>query len=254
MTSPARIVRLVVLLCVVVASTAIAQDGRSSRRVKANTPKPLTEYMGRQIAQTMHFTGAEWLIRNEREREERCSLMLTQLGVKPGMRVCDMGCGNGFYTLLMAKMAGKKGHVYAVDIQPEMLVMLNERADAAGIANVSPILGTIVDPRLPKGQIDLILLVDVYHEFSNPEEMLARMRESLSPEGVIVLVEYRAEDPKVPIKPEHKMTKEQIMKEFPANGYKLVKEFDRLPWQHMMWFAADEGDSEEAADASQDAR
>lgn len=208
-------------------------------------PKPLVRYKGREIAQTMHFTGAEWLIRNDREREERCSLMLANLGLKPGMHVCDMGCGNGFYTLQMAKAVGPDGHIYAVDVQPEMLKMLNDRADKEGVSNISPILSTFTDPRLPKAEIDLILLVDVYHEFSNPEEMLAEMRESLAPGGVIVLVEYRAEDDKVPIKPEHKMSKAQILKELPPNGFKLVKEFDKLPWQHMMWFEAGDKDDKQ---------
>ena len=120
----------------------------------------------------------------------------------------------------------------------------NSPADAQGIRNVSPVLGTFTDPRLPKGKIDLILLVDVYHEFSHPEQMLAAMREALAPEGVCVLVEFRSEDPKVPIKPEHKMSREQIMKEWPKNGFKLVKEFDGLPWQHMLWFGRDDAAGE----------
>jgi cyclopropane fatty-acyl-phospholipid synthase-like methyltransferase len=204
------------------------------------TPPALEFYKGRRIAQTMHYLGAEWLTRDNREQQERCSLMLANLGVKPGMAICDMGCGNGFYTIQLAKMTGEMGHVYGIDIQPEMLKMLNDRADAQGVRNISPVLGTFTDPRLPKGKIDLILLVDVYHEFSDPEQMLAAMRDSLSPDGVCVLVEFRAEDPKVPIKPEHKMTKDQIMKEWPVNGFKLVKEFDGLPWQHMLWFGRDE--------------
>jgi ubiquinone/menaquinone biosynthesis C-methylase UbiE len=228
----------VVLLALVCVATCEAAKPRTKK-----PPAPLDRYKGRAIAQTMHYSGAEWLTRDNREQEERCSRMLSALGLKPGMSVCDMGCGNGFYTLKMAEILGDEGHVYAVDVQPEMLVMLNKRADAAGISNISPILGTFVDPRLPKGELDLILLVDVYHEFSNPEEMLAEMREALKPDGTIVLVEFRAEDPKVPIKPEHKMTKEQIMKELPPNGFKLVKEFEELPWQHMMWFGkADEGE------------
>ena len=200
----------------------------------------LKEYMGRRIAQTMHYTGAEWLTRDNREQEERCTLMLDNLGIKQGMTICDMGCGNGFYTLKLAQMTGETGHLYAVDIQPEMLAFLNQRADQQGIRNVSPILGTFTDPRLPKGKIDLILLVDVYHEFSHPEQMLAAMRDALAPGGLCALVEFRAEDRNVPIKPEHKMTKAQIMKEWPANGFKLVKEFDELPWQHLMFFARDE--------------
>jgi ubiquinone/menaquinone biosynthesis C-methylase UbiE len=224
-----------VLLATLLCSAALAQDKPAD-----DVPPPLTEYKGRFIAQTMHYSGAEWLVRNEREREERCSLMLAKLGVTPGMNVCDMGCGNGFYTVKLAKMTGSKGHVYAVDIQQEMLDKLKQRAKVAKVENYTPILGSTVDPKLPKGKIDLILLVDVYHEFSNPEEMLARMRESLAPNGKIVLVEFRAEDPAVPIKPEHKMSKDQINKELTANGFKLAKEFDKLPWQHMMWFEADE--------------
>jgi len=203
---------------------------------ETSLPPGLEIYMGRRIAQTMHFTGAPWLIRNTREREERCSLMLANLGIKPGMTVCDMGCGNGFHTLKMAKMTGPQGTVMAVDVQPEMLKLLRERTEKEGLENITPILGSFHNPRLPPNSIDLILLVDVYHEFSHPVTMLKAMRESLKPEGVIVLVEFRAEDPKVPIKPLHKMSKEQILKELPANGFKLVKDYDKLPWQHMMFF------------------
>jgi ubiquinone/menaquinone biosynthesis C-methylase UbiE len=166
--------------------------------------------------------------------------MLANLGARRGMTVCDMGCGNGFYTLQLANMVGPRGRVLAVDIQPEMLVMLRHRAEQEGVDNITPILGSLHDPRLPANSVDLILLVDVYHEFSHPEQMLAAMRQALKPDGLIVLVEYRAEDPDVPILPLHKMSKEQIMKELPANGLRLVKEFDKLPWQHMMFFARDE--------------
>jgi ubiquinone/menaquinone biosynthesis C-methylase UbiE len=203
-------------------------------------PVPLTEYMGRQIAQTMHYEGAPWLIRDSREREERCSLLLANLGLKPGMTVCDMGCGNGFYSLPIARLVGPTGRVLAVDIQPEMLNMLEEREAAEERTNIDTILGLLHDPKLPEGTVDLILLVDVYHEFSHPEQMLTAMRRALKPDGRIALVEYRAEDPNVPIKPLHKMSKQQILKEFPANGFKLVKEFDRLPWQHLMFFGRDE--------------
>src|SRR6188768_1671518 len=227
--------RIVLMFLAVVAGywsvqPAAGQDTgpAKSRKVKRE-PQPLTAYKGRRIAQTMHYTGAEWLTRDNREQEERCSLMLTDLGLKRGMTICDMGCGNGFYTLQLAKMVGEGGQVYGVDIQPEMLTFLQQRAALQGVTNIVPVLGTFTDPKLPKGKMDLILLVDVYHEFSNPEEMLARMRESLAPKGVIVLVEFRGEDPEVPIKVEHKMTKEQINKELTANGFKLVKQFDKLP-------------------------
>nr|WP_081441575.1 class I SAM-dependent methyltransferase [Pirellula staleyi] len=235
---------LLLALLLALSTAAIAQDSTPlddlpKAPVKRTGPPALVEYKGRRIAQTMHYLGAEWLTRDNREQEERCSLMLTSLGIKQGMTICDMGCGNGFYTLKLAKMVGPEGHLYAVDIQPEMLKFLNERADAAEISNLSPILGTFTDPRLPKGKLDLVLMVDVYHEFSHPEQMLAAIRNSLSEKGLAVLVEFRSEDPKVPIKAEHKMSKEQILKELPANGFKLVKEFDGLPWQHMMFFGRD---------------
>ena len=231
---------LVAGLLTILASPCSVQAQREGTGV----PPGRETYMGRKIAQTMHYTGAEWLIRDEREREERCSLMLTNLGVKPGMTICDMGCGNGFYTLKLSQLTGEKGRIYAVDIQPQMLYMLRERMEKAGANNVTPVLGSMHDPRLPDGQVDLILLVDVYHEFSHPEYMLGAMRKSLSPEGLLVLVEYRAEDPEVPIKPLHKMSKDQIMKEMQANGFALKKEFDRLPWQHMMFFGREENSQE----------
>jgi SAM-dependent methyltransferase len=199
-------------------------------------PPPLTHYRGRRIAQTMHFAGAPWLVRESREREEECSALLEALGVKRGQTVCDMGCGNGFYTLKLAEIVGDEGEVLAVDIQPEMLRLLMERAKQAGLKNIRPILGSPIDPRLPAGKVDLILCVDVYHEFSHPEHMLAAMRKALKPEGRLALVEFRLEDPKVPIKPLHKMSKEQILKELPPNGFALVEQFDKLPWQHLMFF------------------
>lgn len=199
-----------------------------------------TKYMGRRIADTMGYLGAPWLIRETRELEENPTVVLEQLGLKPGMSVCDLGCGNGFYTLLMAQKVGPTGKVYAVDIQPEMLQLLSRRAVEAKIDQIDMIHSTVKDAKLPEGKVDLLLLVDVYHEFSHPEEMLASIRKSLSPEGVIALVEFRGEDPRVPIKPLHKMTKKQILKEYQANGFRLVREFDGLPIQHLMFFGIDE--------------
>ena len=206
----------------------------------AKLPEPLTHYMGRRIARTMHYTGAEWLIRNVREREERCSMMLTNLGLKPGMTVCDMGCGNGYHSLPIAKILGDQGLVVGVDVQPEMLEYLRERMEKQGVENVIPILGSYHNPRLPPNQIDLVLMVDVYHEFSHPVQMLASIRKSLKPGGKIVLLEYRKEDPKVPIKELHKMSKAQVDKEMVANGFKLVSSFDGLPWQHMLFYGKDD--------------
>lgn len=200
-------------------------------------PAPRPQYMGREIATTMHYKGANWLMRESRQREEDCKRLLKELHVKPGQVICDMGCGNGFYTLKLAQLTGKAGRVYAVDIQQEMLDMLKRRSRAAKLENILPVLGTQTDPRLPENSIDLVLMVDVYHEFSQPEAMLKAIRKSLKSDGRIALVEFRAEDPKVPIKPEHKMDKQQILKEFPANGLKLTDQFDGLPWQHLMFFS-----------------
>ena len=216
------------------------QEGSENPDQDSPIPPALEEYMGRRIARTMHYAGAEWLIRDRREREERCSLMLANLGIRPGMTVCDMGCGNGFHSIPMAKMAGDNGMVVGVDVQPEMLGFLRERMEDQGIENIIPILGSYHNPRLPPNSIDLVLMVDVYHEFSHPEQMLASIRKSLKPEGLVVLVEYREEDKSVPIKPLHKMSKAQVNKELKANGFELVKEFDKLPWQHMMFFGMTE--------------
>ena len=198
-------------------------------------------YMGREIATTMHYTGAPWLVRESRQREEDCRQLLKALDVKPGQVVCDMGCGNGFYTLKLANLCGKEGKVYAVDIQQEMLDLLKKRAKSSKFENIVPVLGGEDDPKLPEKSIDLMLMADVYHEFSKPAEMLKAIRKSLKPDGRIALAEFRAEDDNVPIKPLHKMSKAQILKEFPANGFKLSSQYDKLPWQHLMFFSKDDG-------------
>ncbi len=228
------------LLCVI-----LLMGGLGSVTVQAQSPSPapadvppaLTEYLGRTIAQTMHYTGSAWLIRTKRDREEAATLMRSRLDLKPGMVICDLGCGNGYHTFPIAKAVAPEGKVYGVEIQEPYLKMLSEAATRQQVTNFVPILGQLHDPRLPDSTMDLILLVDVYHEFSHPVQMLAAMKKALKPDGRIVLVEFRAEDDAVPIKPEHKMTKEQINKEMNANGFTCVKEFDELPWQHMMWFA-----------------
>ena len=163
-------------------------------------PPAKPKYKGREIAVTMHYLGAPWLMRESRQREEDCAMMLQALDVKPGQVVCDMGCGNGFYTLQLAKLVGEQGTVLAVDIQSEMLHMLSERAKEAQINNIQLIHGTAIDPKLAPGSTDLILLVDVYHEFSHPAQMLKAMCLALKPKGRIALVEFRLEDRAVPIK------------------------------------------------------
>ena len=139
-----------------------------------------------------------------------------------------------------ADRVGDQGQVLAVDIQPEMLRLMQARAAEKGLKNIVSRYGTVIDPKLPEGQVDIILCVDVYHEFSHPEQMLAAMRKSLKPDGVVVLVEFRSEDPKVPIKTLHKMSKKQVLKEMLPNGFELVREYDELPWQHMMFFGRDD--------------
>lgn len=245
-TLPTRVAvlgQLVVLSCVTAAAAEpeggqslppLAIDLRIDRRIEI--PPPLTHYRGREIAQTMHYTGAPWLVRESRQREEDCRMLLEALEIRPGQTICDLGCGNGFYTLELARRVGPEGTVYAVDIQPEMLRLLVVRARKEKLFNIRPVLGTMIDPRLPAGNVDLVFCVDVYHEFSHPEQMLAEIRESLSPTGQIVLAEFRGEDLAVPIKPLHKMTKAQVKRELEPNGFTLVREFDQLPWQHLMFF------------------
>jgi ubiquinone/menaquinone biosynthesis C-methylase UbiE len=204
---------------------------------QAEAPAPTT-YMGRTIAQTMHWTGASWLIRHKRDQEEASLKMREELHLKPGMNICDMGSGNGYHTLPMAKAIAPFGKAYAVDIQQEMLTMLEEVAKKDNVENIITILGIQDDPKLPPASCDLILLVDVYHEFANPQPMLKAMKAALAPGGQLVFVEFRAEDDSVPIRPEHKMSKAQVLKELTANGFKLSRSYDGLPWQHMLWFEA----------------
>jgi ubiquinone/menaquinone biosynthesis C-methylase UbiE len=188
----------------------------------------------------MSYEAGPWLVRATRDKEEQCGKLLDALRLAPGQVVADVGCGNGFYTFRLAERVGPEGKVYAVDIQPEMLAMLEEeqkrRLRSGTARNVERVLGTVVDPRLPEASIDLAFLVDVYHEFSHPEQMLAAIRRSLKPGGRVVLAEFRLEDPEVPIKLLHKMSKAQIRKELAANGFEVVEEFDGLPWQHLMFF------------------
>lgn len=226
-------------------SNSIAQ---AQEKPDASVPEPLTKYLGRRIALPMSYHGIPWLNRPERIQEENPEEMLEQLKVQPGMTVCDMGCGDGYYTIELARRVGPTGKVIAVDIQPEMLQELSRRCEQNNLKNVDMILGLPHDPKLPEGKLDLILMVDVYHEFSNPIEMLESMRISLKKDGRIALVEFRGEDPQVPIKPEHKMTKKQILKEYEANAFRLVDQYDRLPWQHLMFLGPDDTKRNETND------
>ena len=197
-------------------------------------------YMGRQIAPTMSADGAEWLTRKSREREEAPHKLLRALQIRPGQHVCDFGCGNGYYTFQLALRVGPRGKIYAVDIQQRMLDLLRERAASRNIDNIAPVLATEIDPKLPTDKLDLVLMVDVYHELSQPAEVLAAVNKSLRANGRVVLVEFREEDPDVPIRALHKMSQSQVIKEIAASGFKLVGQFDELPWQHVLLFARED--------------
>jgi precorrin-6B methylase 2 len=187
---------------------------------------------GRRIAGVMGVGGADWLERHERDIEEHPDQALDALGLKPGMLVADVGAGTGYMSLRMARRVAPGGKVYACDIQPEMLRLLRRNIEKAGVTNVETLLGTETDPKLPGG-LDLILLVDVYHEFSQPQQMLRKMREALKPDGRLVLLEYRKEDPAIPIRPEHKMSAQEVKLELGAEGFEMSQAIETLPRQHI---------------------
>jgi ubiquinone/menaquinone biosynthesis C-methylase UbiE len=193
-------------------------------------------YMDREIAQVMGHLAAGWLERPEREREEEPTKLIKALELKAGDVVADVGAGSGYFTFRIADKVGPKGKVLAVDIQQEMLDLISRKMKTKGVANVEPILGTESDPKLPAEKVDLIFMVDVYHEFSFPFEMTENMVKALKPGGRLVFVEYRLEDPEVPIKLVHKMTEKQVIKEMKAHPLKFVKTISTLPRQHIVIF------------------
>ncbi len=193
-------------------------------------------YMGREIARVMGHQAADWLERPERQEEEKPERLLKALALKPGDVVADIGAGTGYYSWRMAAEVGEKGLVYAVDIQQEMLDLLARNMTERKIANVKGVLGTVTDPNLPATSIDLVLMVDVYHEFDHPFEMVAAICRALRPRGRVVFVEFRAEDPNVPIKEVHKMSEAQVRKEMSAQPLEWVETNETLPWQHIIVF------------------
>ncbi len=199
----------------------------------AQTQHPVT---GRRIAPVMGIGGAGWLDRGEREAEESPEAALEAIGIRAGMQIADVGAGTGYFALRIARRVGPEGRVWANDIQPEMLEILRQRARTGKLANVETVLGTDTGPRLPAGRMDLVLLVDVYHEFAHPQQMLAGIRRSLKPDGRLVLLEYRKEDPDVPIRPEHKMSVAEVKAELEPAGFRLERADESLPRQHILIF------------------
>jgi ubiquinone/menaquinone biosynthesis C-methylase UbiE len=194
-------------------------------------------YLGREIAQVMGHLGADWLDRPTREQEEQPARLLKALKIKQGEKIADIGAGSGFFTFRLSRLVGSKGKVYAVDIQPEMLAIIRKRMNDQNLTNIKLVRGTEKDPGLPDDSVDMILLVDVYHEFGYPHEMTRAMVKALKPGGRLVFVEYRMEDPRVPITLVHKMTKKQVLKEMkPHTQLRHVKTIETLPWQHIIIF------------------
>ena len=199
----------------------------------AQSEHPIT---GRRIAPVMGVGGAPWLDRSEREMEEAPEKALDAIDLRPGMIVADVGAGTGYFSLRMARRVGPDGKVYANDIQPEMLEKLRANAQREKLANIETVLGSEADPKLPAGKIDVVLLVDVYHEFSQPQQMLQHIRAALKQDGRLILLEYRKEDPAVPIRPEHKMSLAEVKSEVEAEGYKFDRAVETLPRQHIIIF------------------
>jgi ubiquinone/menaquinone biosynthesis C-methylase UbiE len=191
---------------------------------------------GRRYAQPMSYLGADWLDRTERVREEEPDRALDALGIAAGSTVADVGAGSGYITTRLAKRVGPAGRVYANDIQPEMLALLRERVSRERLGNVELVLGDAANPNLPTDTLDLIIMVDVYHEFSEPQKMLRHLRAALKPGGRLVLLEYRKEDPFVPIRLEHKMSVAEAKLEVEAEGFTLAKVDPVLPRQHILIF------------------
>jgi ubiquinone/menaquinone biosynthesis C-methylase UbiE len=198
-------------------------------------------YMGREIAQVMGYAAAGWLERKEREEEEAPQKLLKALEVKEGMVIADVGAGSGYHSIMIAPLVGPKGKVIASDIQQEMLDLIAKKAKDRKVTNVETVKGTATDPKLPAGKVDLILMVDVYHEFEHPFEMTEKMVAALAPSGRLVFVEFRLEDDKVPIKLLHKMSERQVIKEMAAfPELKHTKTVATLPWQHVIVFTRQE--------------
>jgi ubiquinone/menaquinone biosynthesis C-methylase UbiE len=225
--------KIIPLLLICFSSSLIAQDSYTYKKGDPNgTGK---RYMGREIAHVMGFEGMSWLNRPEREKEENTVKLLTNMNIKPGDTIADIGAGSGYHVFKMAPMKNNV-FIYAVDIQDEMLAVMDYRIEKMEIDNVAVVKGSEESVNLPENSVDKILMVDVYHEFSYPKEMIASIKKALRPGGNVYLIEYRAEDANVPIKKVHKMTEKQAVKELEAGGFKFKKNISNLPWQHCLVF------------------
>ena len=230
------------LLLLGATSSVFAQDGGPTSRYQplpAGTANPDgigKRYMGREIAGVMGWQGAAWLEREEREKEERTDLLLKALALKPGMTVADIGAGTGYLSRRMASVVAPDGRVLAVDVQPEMVRMLKRLAQQKGLSNIVPSLGTEADVKLPAASVDLAIMVDVYHELAYPFEVMQSIIRTLKPGGQLVFIEYRAEDPNVPIKALHKMSEAQVRREAEVHALVWDRTVATLPWQHMVVF------------------
>ena len=193
-------------------------------------------YMGREISGVMGHQAADWLERPQRTHEEMPDEVVANMNLRPDDVVADIGAGTGYFAFRIAEQV-PEGRVLATDIQPEMLAIMEERIEEEGVRNVETVLGAIDDPALPENAVDVVLMVDAYHEFSHPWEMMKGIVDSLKPGGRVILIEYRGEDPSVPIRPLHKMTEEQVVREMSVFDLHWDDTLDFLPWQHMFVFS-----------------
>ena len=219
-----------------VALALAATIGVLAQQAGVVAPPDVHPISGRRFAQVMSAEGAAWLDRPERIDEEEPDRALDVLKIPKGAVVADVGAGSGYMTVKLSTRVGPTGKVYANDVQPEMLRLLGRRLTTQHITNVTLVQGAVDDPRLPQSAVDLALLVDVYHEFSAPQAMLRHLRDALKPDGRLVLLEYRKEDPSIPIRPEHKMSVAEAKLEVEAEGFALSKVDDSLPRQHILVF------------------
>ena len=236
---PLNVLRCISVAFLITTSFALAQSAAQADRysqLPASADGIGKNYMGREISAVMGWQGAAWLERQERHREERTDLLLAALVLQPGIVVADIGAGTGYLSRRMAPAVMPGGKVWAVDVQPEMVSLLQAGAKRSGLAQIEARLSAVDDVKLPASSVDLAVMVDVYHELAYPYEVLASVLKALKPGGRLVFVEYKAEDPRVPIKQLHKMSEAQIKREaavFPLDWERTVS---TLPWQHVVVF------------------